>query len=148
MLNATLTIAHLIGVALGIGAGTVKFILLVQARRDTTRISTYLAVAPAITKVILIGMGLLIISGLAWLVTGYPLSGWLIAKLVMVAAIIAMGATLDKVVEPKFRGLAPLAGVAATPAFARAHGRYLTIEFAATGLFYAITIYWLLLLSY
>ena len=142
MLPSLLWIAHLIGLALGVGCATTKLVLLLKTRVDHALVPVYLKVAGPITRLILVGTMLLTLSGIGWLVLGYPITPRLIAKLVLVAAIFVTGATLDKVIEPKFRRLAPVQGAPTAPAFTRAHAQYLASEIAATLLFYATTVYW------
>ena len=92
---------------------------------------------------ILLGIALLVLSGIGWLLTGYPLTSWLLVKLVFVAGILVIGPIIDNVIEPKFRQLAPAAGAASDPAFTRVQRRYLGLEVFATLLFYLVIIYWI-----
>lgn len=147
MLHNTLIVAHVIGIALGVGGASVKLVLLFRTRRDHTLIPAFIHVMGTITGLILAGAALLSLSGIGWLLDGYPLSPELIVKLVMFAATFVIGATLGKVVEPKFRQLAPSAATAAAPGFARVHAQYLALEVAATGLYYAILVFWLFFLN-
>lgn len=143
-LAALLTLAHLLGLALGVGSATAKLTLLLRCAADHRFVPAYLAVARPLTRLLIAGMVLLTLSGIGWLLAGYPLHPLLIAKLVLVAAIWALGPVIDNVVEPEFRALAPAPGGAASPAFPAALRRYLLLETVATGLFYVIVVVWVL----
>lgn len=138
-----LSVVHAVGLALAMGAATVKVSLLLRSRADPAFTRTYLAVVRPITRHIIFGMILLTASGIGWLVLGYPISPRLIVKLVLVGAVWVMGPVIDNVLEPRFRALVPEAGSPASPAFARAHAQYLAVEIAATLAFYAIVTFWL-----
>ncbi len=142
--ESLLPLAHILGLALAIGAATVKLMLLLKSRTDHTFVSTFIAVSKPITRLILIGTGLLVLSGICWLLLGYPLTGLLIVKLVLVGLIIVLGATIDKVVEPTFIRLAPVSGQSASTEFTKIQNRYLLVETTATGLYYVIVVLWLL----
>lgn len=143
--TALLLMVHLIGIALGLGAATVKLVLLLKCKGDIAFTSSYLAVARAITRLIILGLILTALSGIGWLYQGYPFTALLIVKLVLVAAILVLGPIIDNVAEPKFRKLAPGIGDSASVEFIQARKRYLTLEIAATGLFYVIVAIWVLL---
>jgi hypothetical protein len=138
-----LTVAHLIGLALGMGAATAKLFLLLRCRRDTSFLKVYLEVARTITRQIIAGMILLTLSGLGFLFIGFPFTSRLTVKVVFVAALWALGPMIDNVVEPKFRTLAPEPGAAPSPEFITAQRRYVAIEVLATSLFYLIVVIWL-----
>lgn len=138
-------VVHLIGIALGLGSATVKLVLLLKCRGDITFTSSYLKVARPITRLIILGLILTALSGIGWLYQGYPFSAHLIAKLLLVAAILVLGPIIDNVAEPKFRKLAPENGESASLEFTKARQLYLTLEIAATGLFYVIVAMWVLI---
>jgi len=142
--QSLVTLAHLIGLAAAVGAATVKLTLLLKAGFDSERISAYLKVVRPITALIMMGLVLLTLSGIGWLLLGYPLTPLLIVKIVGVAMIWLIGPVIDKVLEPKFRRLAPAAGATASPEFRSARNRYLAVETFADVLFYAIVIMWVL----
>jgi hypothetical protein len=144
MLTALLFLVHLVGLALGVGAATTKLVLLLKTRADRAFVPAYLKAAGPATRLIQLGIVLLTLSGIGWLILGYPLTSRLVAKLVLVAAIWVMGPVIDKVVEPRFRRLVPGPEDPADPAFTRAHRQYLAMEAAATLLFYAVVVYWVL----
>jgi hypothetical protein len=144
MLSTLLSVTHLVGLALGVGAATTKLALLVRAKADHAFVATYSAVARPITHLILLGTALLVISGIGWLLTGYPLTSWLVVKLVLVAGILVIGPIIDNVVEPKFRQLAGDTDTAPAPAFIRVQRQYLGLEIVATLLFYVVVVYWII----
>lgn len=137
-----LSIAHLIGLALGLGCATAKLSLLLKCRADQTFAPAYIKAAKPITRLIILGLGLLTLSGVGWLLIGYSLTPMLIAKLVLVGAIWVLGPVIDNVAEPKFRKLAPAPGESASPDFLRSQQHYLILEIIATALFYVITVMW------
>lgn len=139
-----LRVAHFIGLALGIGGGTVKLALLLRCRSDRALLPAYFAVVRPITRLIILGMVLVTLSGIGWLLLGYPFSALLVVKLVLVAGVWVLGPVIDNVAEPRFRTLAPASGAAPSPEFLRAQSRYLTLEVAATGLFYVVLVLWVL----
>lgn len=102
-----LPIAHLLGSALAFGSATSKLALLLKSRADPTFLPACITATTPITRLILIGTALLILSGIGWLLVGYPMTDLLVIKLVLVGIIIALGASLDKFVEPRFQKLAP-----------------------------------------
>jgi hypothetical protein len=139
-----LLVAHLVGLALGVGTGTAKFVLLLRCRTDRSFVPAYLAVVRPLTRLIILGLILLTLSGIGWLLLGYSLTPLLITKLVLVATLWALGPVIDNVVEPKFRRLAPPPGTQATPEFLRAEKQYMLIEGIADMLFYVIIGVWVL----
>lgn len=143
-LPSLLSLAHLIGLALGVGCATAKLTLLLKCRVDHALVPSYVAVAKPITRLIVLGLALLTLSGLGWLLLGYPFTPLLVVKLAFVVAIWVLGPLIDNVVEPKFQRLAPEPGEPASPAFIRIQQRYLLLELTATGLFYVIVVMWVL----
>jgi hypothetical protein len=75
-----LTLGHLVGLALGVGAATVKLFLLLKCRKDTTFLKVYIQVARTITQQIIAGMILLTLSGIGLLVVGFPFTSRLAVK--------------------------------------------------------------------
>lgn len=140
-----LTLAHLIGLALAVGSATSKLTLLLKCRADTAFLPTYIAAAKTITRLIVVGLALLTLSGVGWLLLGYPFSGLLIVKLALVCLIWVLGPIIDNVVEPRFQRLAPRTGDSPSFEFIRIQGRYVLLELFATGLFYVIIVIWMLL---
>lgn len=143
-LTSLLALAHLIGLALGVGCATAKLTLLVRCKADHAFAPIYTAVARPVTRLIILGLVLLTLSGVGWLLVGYPLTTSLVVKLVLVGAIWVLGPVIDNVVEPKFRQLAPVPGESASAAFLRIERQYFLLEVTATGLFYVIVVMWVL----
>lgn len=143
-LPSLLTLTHLIGLVLGAGCATAKLTLLLRAGADPDLLPAYVAFAKPLTRWIVVGIGLLTLSGIGWLLYGYPLTPLLHVKLVLVAAIWVLGPVIDKVVEPNFRKLVPRPGESASGEFTRVRRRYLLLESIATGLFYVIVVMWVL----
>jgi hypothetical protein len=143
-LPSLLSLAHLIGLALGVGCATAKLTLLLRCRADHTLVPSYIATAKPITRLIVLGLALLTLSGVGWLLLGYPFAPLLVVKLALVVAIWVLGPVIDNVVEPKFQKLAPEPGESASPAFIRIQQHYLLLEVTATGLFYVIVAMWVL----
>lgn len=143
-LPSLLSLAHLVGLALGVGGATAKLMLLLKAKADHAFVPTYLAVARPVTRLIIPGLALLTLSGVGWLFVGYQFTPLLVVKIILVGSIWVLGPIIDNVVEPRFRELAPGVGESASPAFIRIQRRYLLMEMAATGLFYVIVVMWVL----
>jgi len=143
-LPSLLTFTHLIGLALGAGAATVKLTLLFMCATDYTFVPVYLRVAKPVTRHIVLGMILLTLSGIGWLLLGHELTTRLLVKLILVGAIWVLGPFIDNVVEPRFQEMAPAPGAPPSPAFGRIRRQYLVLEVAATGLFYVIIVMWVL----
>ena len=141
-LSSILTLIHLIGLALAVGAATVKVALLLKCRADAAFVPVYLKVARPITRLIILGLVLLTLSGIGWLLLGYPFTSLLTAKLILVGAIWVLGPVIDNVAEPKFVKLSPAPGEPATADFIRAQRQYLALEIIATLLFYVIIVLW------
>ena len=144
--SAILTLIHLVGFALGVGAATVKLYLLLQSISDPAKTATFMNVIRPITRVIVLGIILLIASGIAIivLVGARPFTLAFTIKLIAVAAILMLGPVIDNIAEPKLRLFAPANGEAPSAQFRSALRFYLTLEMAATGLFYLITVVWVL----
>jgi hypothetical protein len=145
-LSGVLTLVHLIGFALGLGGVTVKLYLLLQSVSDFKLISSYLRVARTITRLIVLGIILLTVSGLAsvLLVGARPFTALFIIKLLGVGAILIVGPLIDNVAEPKVRILAPQGDEAPSAQFRSALRLYVTLEVVATALFYLITVIWVM----
>lgn len=141
-LSALLTVSHLVGLAMAMGSATVKLILLIRTTRDPSLVAAFARVSRPITHLLVAGLLILVASGLGWLFLGYPIGGRLVAKLVLVAAVFALGPVIDKFVEPTFFRLAPAPGDTPSGEFLRAQRRFLSVEALATLLFYVITVFW------
>ncbi len=140
-----LLLAHLLGLALGMGSATVKLVLLAGCAHNEKRLSAYLEVIRPITRLIILGLVLLTLSGLGWLLLGYPLSTLLLLKLAVVTLLWLLGPLIDHWLEPSFIRLAPQGDDAPSPAFVHVRRQLLAVEALATGLFYLITLLGILL---
>jgi hypothetical protein len=143
-LTSILTVAHIIGLSLAVGAATVKLVLLVKSNSDTELLQVYIKIVRPITKVLITGMILVTLSGIGWLLSGYPLISSLIVKIILVAAVWILGPIIDNVVEPKFRLLAAETGQTDSPDFILIRKKYLALEIIATSIFYIVIFYWIL----
>ena len=143
-LSSLLMLIHLLGLSLGVGAATVKLILLFKCNSDYGFVPAYLKVTKMITKLIILGLVLLTLSGIGWVWLVYPFTPKLIVKLIFVLAIWVIGPIIDNAIEPKFRELAPASGEQASPEFVKIQKKLLTLEIIATGLFYLIILMWIL----
>ncbi|HSM07262.1 MAG TPA: hypothetical protein VK858_21725 [Longimicrobiales bacterium] len=143
-LPAVLRVVHLLGVALGLGSATAKLTLLLRCRADHEFVTVFLEVTRLLTRQIVLGLVLLVVSGIGWILLGYPFTPLLVTKLVLVGAMFVMGPIIDNVVEPRFKELAPGTGEAPSPEFVRAQTRYLGLEMAATAMFYVIVVLWVM----
>jgi hypothetical protein len=141
--SAVLSVVHVTGLALGMGAATVKFIAVARSR-DPKVARAFLELSRWMTLPIVLGMILLTLSGIGWMLLGHPLSSALSVKLALVAALWVIGPWIDRRVEPPFARALAAAGDSPSPAFARAHRRFLAFEAVATGLFYVIVLGWML----
>jgi hypothetical protein len=140
--SSVLLLVHLIGLVLAVGSATVKLVLLLKCNADYAFVPVYLKVARPITRLLILGLVLLTLSGIGWLLIGYPFTSLLVVKIILVGAIWVLGPIIDNVVEPKFMKLAPALGEPASTAFIRAQKQYLTLEIVATLLFYVIIVIW------
>lgn len=144
-LPSFLTFFHLIGLVLGVGAATVKLVLLFKCKSEPALVPSYLKIFKPITQLIITGLILLTLSGIGWLLYGYPFSSELIIKLILVLAIWIIGPVIDNVFEPKFIKLAPAIDQEVSVEFLQIQNKYLGIEIFATLLFYIIIIMWVLI---
>jgi len=142
--TSLLMVVHLVGLALGVGAASVKLVLLLGCRKDPSFVAVFLRVVRPVTRLIVAGLALLTLSGVGWMLLGYDLSRRLIVKLVLVAAIWVLGPVIDKVAEPSFRQSAPAPGEPASATFTAASNRFLALELAATLSFYVVIVIWVL----
>jgi hypothetical protein len=144
-LSSLVNFTHLIGLAISVGAATVKLVLLLKCKFNYDLVPAYLKVAKSITQLIILGMILLTLSGIGWLLLGYPFTSELILKLILFAVIWILGPVIDNVVEPKLHKFAPATDQQASPEFVQILKKYLTLEVIATGLFYIILVFWVLI---
>ena len=144
-LPSLLAFVHLIGLALAVGAATVKLVLLIKFKSNSELIPVFIKASKPITQLIITGLFLLTFSGIGWLLMGYSFTTLLIIKLIFVAAIWILGPVIDNVIEPRFLKLAPVSGQQASTEFIAALNKYLGMEIIATGFFYVIIIIWILI---
>jgi len=134
---------HIIGLVMGVGAATVKLVLLIKSKYDYSVVPFYLKVAKPITQLIITGMVLLTISGIGFIIEGYPLTTQLIIKLIFVALLWIIGPIIDNAIEPKFIKSAPAIGHHPTQEFIEVHKKYLNLEILATLIFYIVIGVWI-----
>lgn len=139
-----LSLTHLLGLVLGVGAATAKLVLLLKCAADHTFVPAYIMVVRPVTKLIVLGLILLTLSGIGWLLVGYSFTPQLIVKLVLVGVVWVLGPVIDNVFEPKFIKLAPASGESPSSAFVVARKQYLILEIVADALFYFIIVMWVL----
>lgn len=140
-----LFLIHIIGLILGVGAATVKTILLLKSKSDYLFVPVYIKITKPVTKLIVSGLVLMTLSGLGFLLYGYPFSIGLIIKLILVGAVWLIGPYIDKVIEPEFQAQAEITDNPASAEFQSIQKKYFTAELVATGLFYLIVVYWMLI---
>ena len=145
ILSKLLMIVHVIGLVLAAGSATIKLLLLFKCNADYRFFPVYFKVAPMITRLIISGMILLTLSGIAWIIIGYSLEPLLIFKIVLVGFIWILGPIIDNVAEPKLKKFIHLPEQNSAPAFIRIQQQHLLLEIAATVLMYAIAIIGVLL---
>jgi hypothetical protein len=137
-LPTLLSVSHLVGLALGVGAATVKIVLLLICRSDPAFIPVYLRVAKPITRQIVLGIIIMSLSGVGWLLIGYEFSTLLIVKIILVVGMFVLGSTIDNVVEPRLHKLALGPNEVPSPEFQKVQQQHFILEVAATVLFYVI----------
>lgn len=130
----------MIGIALGVGGASVKFVLFMKSYRNNEFTPTYAMVAGPIAPLIPLGLVLLTVSGIGFFLIGYPEGSSLLVKHILVVALWIVGILIDKVYEPKYLTLAPKAGGTPTPEFLQIRKRLMPLETVGTILFYAIVI--------
>ena len=140
-----LTVVHLIGLALGVGAASIKILLLVKCYKDHAYLPTWFKVVKPITRLLITGLILMTLSGIGWLLLGAGFTTLLIVKLVLVGMIWIVGPIIDNVLEPRFHRLAPAMGEMASNSFLQVQKQHLAIEVMAALLFYVILVIGILL---
>lgn len=140
-----LLLFHLIGLALGVGCATAKVVLLLKCYRDTAFVPFYLKVMVPLTRMLVLGLILMTVSGIIWLILGYGFPTTMIVKLVFVGALWAVGLLIDNLTEPQFRKLAPAQGEKASDAFILIQKKHLVMEVIGALLFYIIVVLGVLL---
>jgi hypothetical protein len=141
-LSTLVSLVHLLGLVLAVGAATAKLVLLVKSSTDREFVPIYLRVARPITRQIMVGMVLLTLSGIGWLLLGYPFTPRLVLKVLLFGVVWVLGPVIDNIVEPRFQKLLPESGQPVSPAFAAIQKWYLALEIIATLLFFVIILIW------
>lgn len=138
MINFSVILAfiHLLGLSLAAGSATVKILLLLRCNKNHGFFPVYFQVTKLVTKLIIAGMILLTLSGIAWIIRGYAFEPLLIFKLVVVAGIWIIGPVIDNVAEPKLKKYYPLPDHGSSPEFIRAQKQHLSLEIVATIMMY------------
>jgi hypothetical protein len=140
-----ISFTHLIGLALGVGAATVKLALLYRCNSDISLIPVFIRIAKPVTQIIILGLILLTLSGIGWILMGTIFTTLFIVKLILVGLIWILGPYMDNAVAPVFVKLAPAPGQEPGQEFIRIQKKYFLLEALATVLFYVITIFGVLL---
>lgn len=118
---------HLVGLAMGVGASTVKLVFLFKCNSDYNFVSVFLKIIRPVTKVIISGLILLTLSGIVWLFKGYSFTPLLIIKVILVGLIWILGPVIDNVIEPKYIKSAPLPGETASADFVQFQKQFLAM---------------------
>lgn len=145
LLSEILYVVHVIAVSLAAGAAFVKLLLVIKCKRDHTFYTVYFRIASLLSKLIITGMILLTLSGITWIITGYPLVFLLILKIIIVAGIWVLGPVIDNWAEPRLKILVPVPGEEPSPEFKHVQNQHLLLEIIATLLMYAALIIGVLL---
>ncbi len=134
------TLIHLIGLALGLGSATIKLMLVFRCNSNLDFYPIYSQISKAITKLIISGTLLLTLSGITWIILGYPINTILIIKMILVVFIWLLGPFIDNVIEPNLAKFAPAPGYPASSDFKQIFKQYKFYEITATLLMYIITV--------
>ena len=143
-LSSFILLGHLLGLAMAVGVGAAKVMLLIKCFYDHSLLPAYIRLAGYMTKLLIAGFALVTVTGVAWIALGYSVTSVLWIKIVLVVAVWLIGPYIDNVVEPVFSKLAPKAGEQATPEFIKVQKKHLALEVLAEGLFIVIIFLWVL----
>lgn len=135
-----LTLSHLIGLELAVGAATVKLALMMKGKSDPQFIPIFLKVSRPITRIIISGLILLTLSGIGWILAGTSFTTLFIVKIVLVLVVWTLGPLIDNAVEPKYVKLAPVAGNEISAEFISIQNKLILLETIATLDFYVIIV--------
>ena len=135
-----LLLIHLVGIALAVGAATVKLNLVMKANSNSELFSSYFQLVKPITKLLILGMILLTLSGIGFIIIGTSLSTLLIIKMILVLFMWILGPVIDNVFEPKLQKLVVAHDSTLSASFVQAQKQYLLVEVLATSVMYVITI--------
>ena len=139
-LSSLLGFLHLLGLAFGVGAATVKLRLLLKCNSSIDFVPVFISVVKPVTMIIIMGQVLLTLTGIGWMFVGYDFTPVIIIKMVLLGLLWVLGPLIDNVFQPKFEKSAPSSGESASPAFVKSQRQLLAAEIAATGLFYVLMI--------
>ena len=145
VLSEILYIVHVIALSLAAGTAFVKLLLVVRCKKDYMFYTDYFKLAPLLSKLIITGMILLTLSGIAWIIIGYSLELLLVLKIIIVAGIWIIGPIIDSRAEPKVKRLYPSPGAEPSAEFTRSQQQHLLLEIIATAMMYAALIIGVLL---
>lgn len=137
---SVLLMIHLIGLALGVGCATSKVVLLIKSYRDPAFIQVYTRVVRPLTRLLVLGLVLMTLSGIIWLVLGYGFSTILIIKLCFVGLVWILGIVIDNVTEPKYLKLAPVKDEKPSASFMDIQKKHIALETFAALVFYIIMV--------
>lgn len=143
-LPSLLTFIHLTGLAVGVGAATVKLVLLFKCKSKYILLPFFLEISKPVTRLIITGLILLTLSGIGWILLGQVITPKLVVKIILVAAIWIIGPIIDNVIEPRLHKFTPTTGQQESPEFVAVLDNYLVLEIIATGLFYLVIFVWVL----
>ena len=127
-----LLLVHLVGIALAVGAATVKLNLVMKGSSNPELFSSYFQLVKPITRLLILGIGFFVI--------GTSLSTLLIIKMILVLFMWILGPVIDNVFEPRLQKLVVAHDSTMSASFVHARKQYLLIEALATGVMYIITI--------
>ena len=131
---------HLLGLALGVGAATVKLRLLLKCSSNIEFVPVFLRVVKPITMIIITGQILLTITGIGWLLFGYTITPLIIIKIVLLGLLWVLGPVIDNVFQPRLEKSVSSPGGSPSISITRSLKQLLVAEIAATGLFYVLMI--------
>ncbi|MDH4184611.1 MAG: hypothetical protein OEV92_10340 [Nitrospinota bacterium] len=142
MFSTVLLLLHLLGLAMAVGVGAAKVLLLIKCYKDHTLLHSYFKLVKAMTGMLIVGFILLTLTGIAWIATGYPFTLLLGIKVALVVVVWILGPYIDNVAEPALVKLTPAPGAQPSPEFLAAQKKHLVLETVAEGLFVLIIILW------
>jgi len=130
---------------LGLGSATVKIVLLLKCHLNHGYFPVFLKVSKPITKLLVTGIILLILSGAGWLIYGYPISTLMVVKIILVGLVFISGSLIDNFIEPRLAKAVLSAVAEPSSSFAKIQQQHLALEILATLAMYAITVMGVLL---
>ena len=145
MFSTFLLLIHILGLTMAVGVGAAKVLLLLKCRRDLSLLPAYFQLVKPMTGMLIAGFIMVTLSGIGWLVTGYPMTGLMWLKIALVVAVWGVGPYIDNVVEPVMVKLAPKPGEAPSAEFLAVQSKHFALEVLAEGLFIAIIFIWVVL---